>query len=1413
MATKYSDLIELSPGYESVVDTTIESRDRDFWLRYIVNSDMVNAVDTITNSLRREQDDAIRHFWLSGTYGTGKTYSAIVLKHLLTDPVESIKPFLDGNKLFADVKDKFLALRKKGPYCVIWKSGESQKLNTSDAFLMELERLVVAALKAAGVERLGSGALINEVKKQVKKFKASLKDSYDNGSYGAELVTYADFEQFYQDVQNGDVDACKIATQILRQEQISLAADKESFKAWLTEVYNENPNLKKTGIFIIWDEFTEYIRNAYDIELLQDLSEFAKTIPFYIMYVIHEYPNMVKSFDPSYMMKINARFHKITISLSDQTTNLLIGETLKIRAGKDGAWNKACDKLQESIQDRIYDFMDEDQSPRDLRKMFPIHPMTVALISKTAGSFAAANRSIFRFMKDEQAEEQGAGFRYFIRNFGPDGWRWATPDFLWDYFFVAETHDSQNREITPQAEECLKHYSLTEAKVSDAQNMRVYKCCMLLRATLGSGRSLKKTASTQGLKTTLSTLQKCFCGQIDPEAIAVILQGFADANILSVSQDRGDVRFDIPYAGTDNEFSPEFEKLSKINTYGTLLGANGVYGRLIKETFLPDARAIVRRFEVMPTYAQTNALNVNLTTLLDGVEKNPHKFGVLVVVGSTEEEVARAGEWAVAAVNKADDPRRKRIMVVVMKTLLTEAHRKDLLTCMVKASLAQRSGNATAARSESDAGEELVSKWIVQAQAKELQVFQAGSMTASKAFGNNAFVARAEKVVFDHFPNAPEVVCGLKTLYKGANVNSAKYGLWHLTSETKDSANKDHTGFNAQYQTIVDALKDVWDSPDVPGLLAAEGDCGRSCRPVLELCKFIDGKLKNSTSVDLPGLWNDLQSQFGYYNNILCAYLLGFAFRFYRDAPYSWWDGQNSHSFNDETIATMIGKLCTGRDLLGQRISIGNKDEKRFREQTATIFGLSEKDSGNEDQTRKNVRAKISRRGYPFWTLKYLPEDCYTEPKASVLDVVDKYESFTGNIGDQQRLMEFVVNRHFKGPQGRMLIAWLKKYYADEVNLNEGMKTFIEQNSPETAAACREYGFTMGQVFQMLRRELQEEVYQWTEGDVSTRLVLLGLDLRLVGVFKGVTKAEVSTIERVRELVANTLARLKVPGCIYEKQKVVWLPTFQRLVELSQNRWSGFTIPQKEETISLLQKNLLEVLRELKAPLEILGAYVESMGEDVSIEEQQQLLKSLNPDSHMQSEQNFQAAVLHLLSGMHYNKLKVSVLEKWREVSGDVSVLAWSDEHGIPALWLYPESEELFSTLVALEKGSRADIGAMEASEAELATKDFSALQDEARIDACLLEHVASASCRPLLADHIEDLKAFLKSEYPSSVWTYRLHLPEVQALVQKFVKKNLQKSVVSKVKTKISKMSADELRTALEKMLEANTELYIQML
>ena len=64
---KYSTFIELSPHYESVVDIDSEKRNPDMWQEYIVHEDIGNAIEKICESIKFEDADKRRSFWIHGT--------------------------------------------------------------------------------------------------------------------------------------------------------------------------------------------------------------------------------------------------------------------------------------------------------------------------------------------------------------------------------------------------------------------------------------------------------------------------------------------------------------------------------------------------------------------------------------------------------------------------------------------------------------------------------------------------------------------------------------------------------------------------------------------------------------------------------------------------------------------------------------------------------------------------------------------------------------------------------------------------------------------------------------------------------------------------------------------------------------------------------------------------------------------------------------------------------------------------------------------------------------------------------------------------------------------------------------------------------------------------------------------------
>lgn len=161
---QYKDFLEISPNFESVVDIDADKRNQNLWREYIVGDDMENLVDVLCQSLGNEAPDARRSFWVHGSYGTGKSYAAIFVKHLLEEDPNVIDEFLSKSSRLSKYRNRFMKCRNKGDYLVIWKTG-CTGIRTGDMMLVEAEQAVREALVAKFGDKadLGGASLISAV--------------------------------------------------------------------------------------------------------------------------------------------------------------------------------------------------------------------------------------------------------------------------------------------------------------------------------------------------------------------------------------------------------------------------------------------------------------------------------------------------------------------------------------------------------------------------------------------------------------------------------------------------------------------------------------------------------------------------------------------------------------------------------------------------------------------------------------------------------------------------------------------------------------------------------------------------------------------------------------------------------------------------------------------------------------------------------------------------------------------------------------------------------------------------------------------------------------------------------------------------------------------------------------------------
>lgn len=1394
---KYDSFIELTPGYESVINLGSKKDDNDFWKHYIVNEDMVNAVRMISKSLKPDDvKNDVWHFWIQGSYGTGKSYSALVLRHLLQDDYSVVENFITKNRLFADVKDKFLNIRKKGKYYVTFRDGECAALNTASKFLFEIERSVRTILNDNGFNYTGKGSLIDAVRNKTAEFKGTLKDKFDGGYYQDLWAIYDTFDEFFDKVQSSDATACNIAQEIFENMNVGLAStNTDTFKSWLKDVFDGNGELKKTGMFIIWDEFTDYIRYN-DLNIIEQLSKFSQEdIPLFIIYVIHQYPGLATENIQANLNHSEARFHKIQINLSEDTTLKLIGESIVPKDGMKENWAEECDNLYNSISGSIQSFMPDpsvDMNASDWKKIFPMHPMSVNLVSRIAGD-AASNRSIFKFMKSDEDD----GFKAYIRNNGPNDWKWVTPDYLWDYYFVSGSGGM--KDLSRTAEEALAHYNKVCHLINDDNALRVFKVAMLLLATVGSSRTMRKIKRSGSIRATEKTIFDCFAGQLSKEAVSEYLTALGPGrnsdgiNVLTLASENGDRRIELPYSGGSDELRAEIDKLKQTNPLTKLFEQKGLFGSILKKQFAPDEKPVVKRLEISTCWGTAQQINYKMKELQSEIKKTYHKFGILIIALENLENIEKIKTLAKEYIDNDDDG---RTMACILRYPLNPKDADNWYTNSANAVLAQRSGNTVNSNNYKTEAEVICGTWVSTALGKDMIFISKNGV--SQLYSNKSVISNYEKIVFDRFSACPERFIKKITVYKSVNKLSAE--LAAVRADHTDKTDPILKNYNTQWSDIVAELKNpngnIFDCETVEDAIQTKGTVAAEC--VAELIAYLNTQLSGGT-VFLADLWQGLQKDLGYCANAIGSYLLSFAFTFY-SGKYTWFDGNNSHKLDETTIPTMVIEMCADKKF-GMKLSSESNTEKRFKEISKNIFRLSENEIGDIYECRKNIKIKIPKNGYPIWALKYLDDSLYAGVKDKVVEILDNYKDFILETGNQDKVMEETVEIFREN--AKVYQKLLEQLLNDKNLLLDGITNFIFGKSEKAKDVCDNFGFGFGTLFGMLKKSMEEEIWQWKEETVAEKIDKLILDLEMVGAVNKAVGGSAESVEKVRSTLENMLNFIRVPGSVYAKLDFEWVEALKAMRDISVNKWVGYGLEEKRAVITVLEQHMEDAVENINNPLETLKKYIAKTGLGVfSNDEYEILMKKLPKDSYDQSESNFKDKLKKEIDELAYTAKTNMLKNIWKNATGTDSIKDWSIKRTMPVVWALPELSEHFTVLLSVECNERVDTGRIENAITAISAADLSDLIREDALNIKFVEYVSSGKNKDLILPHIDELKKYLTKAYPY-ISSWQSNIVNIRKLTEKYIRENLKTEVGDKAKTKISGYSENQLRKALEKILE----------
>ena len=151
MAKRYSDAIRIR---ETKSAYNIQTEESNEWKNFIPNEQFNEILQKVIGSVSNKIVDEHRSFWLEGTYGTGKSHAAAVIKHLLCDPIVEIEDYIGeeyGADKYSIIRESLYALRENVRLFPVTMYGPCSISNRDDLSL-QIQLHVTQALHDAGID-------------------------------------------------------------------------------------------------------------------------------------------------------------------------------------------------------------------------------------------------------------------------------------------------------------------------------------------------------------------------------------------------------------------------------------------------------------------------------------------------------------------------------------------------------------------------------------------------------------------------------------------------------------------------------------------------------------------------------------------------------------------------------------------------------------------------------------------------------------------------------------------------------------------------------------------------------------------------------------------------------------------------------------------------------------------------------------------------------------------------------------------------------------------------------------------------------------------------------------------------------------------------------------------------------------
>lgn len=1199
-----------------------------------------------------------------------------------------------------------------------------------------------------------------------------------------------------ENLEAGDLLTLQRTAAVIRQYNWGLVDSLDTFKKWIAAVI-ENNGLSKSGIFFIWDEFTEYVANSDEQTILQQLSEFSKVQPFFMLFVVHRTTEMVERITPERYQLITHRFHHVEFHISTDAAFDLIAGSINIRNGMSEHWKEERKSVIKNIMHFLPDMSGlDDKISEQIEHLCPMHPMTIKLLSRVAENYAASQRTMFRFMKDQSNTEQG--FVGYINKEGPDSQAcWLTPEWLWDYFFTRESDFSDK---DTKAAEFIRHYEESRHLVENDENAhRVFKTAMLLLALMSSTKGIYSGRKAKdGIAATKDCLETCLAGVINKGQIEDLLQTMVDGKILVLDEGANNiVRIQLPFRGAgDTDFASRLTANDKKYSRYMMFSKDGAFAQEFEKMAWDENDATLRRMKIAVCCAETNSINTRLSEIIKELEKSPYKLGLLIVTVQSDAQAVSIQSVLQAKAAESNEP---RLTIALVKTPLTDENRAKWLAAITKQEMASDSGQTGSVQQYRIEAATIIKSWVGSAvSGGKIIAYNGNTILNSSIYG----MAHLRKIIRSSvqdviFKYAPENIVVTNTAYKSCNDGAPTAGIQRKSG-------------NSQLTNVLNSLKlaGILDLTTIGEIADARNSGNKQAECVAALAELIKNEMASGHKVSLGDLWATLQrAPYGYYNTIACGVLLGFVFSCYKNSKYTWTDSvQSPHVLAEATISKMVSSMCGGK-MTTDYLSAGSLTWQNYSEYLSKIFGLSAAQLAEQTSGYHNVREAVVKSGSPFWVLKYLPETEWSSEdlRRTADKVIDHIQTFIAQEGDIEGAMSETLQLLTGRGKIRVVLA---KAFQDKNVMAAAFRAFLFEASPKLKEVATRLAVQPEELSDRLHSVMQGAIYTWTEEQVKEKLVDVAEQYEFLEAIGNVMGTTYHSIEAAKKDLENLFSFLRVPMIAIAELNKPWFSALQVLYNVAFTDVTRLCAEDRETAVLALEQHGVLAKDCLQNGKPILEEILNSRNIECTQDELAAVyagLKDLNCNTTLTQFNKDLDAQIYKIS---FARNKSTLLEIWRSTTGEDSIKKWCNSHDVPLMWIIPkELTKTFSTLLDVQNGNYTVDAAVTSAIHSLQKMDKGILTDNNCIEKAFIALIGSEYSLLWDANRTAIItEAKIKIGNDMSTWT-AADLTTLQGILKRLQQEKAKKEKLVGAKNDVLTMKESVLRDRVTAFLDTHPE------